>query len=329
MQRDKHEEEVVDVYEIAKDADLSSISKAVAEWKKKPKSAILEITDSEIYEESIEELVVPAGTTLTIRAGEGRRPVIQLAKPLVISSEGPAAKSGVTLEGLLVHCPKGKSTIIVKGRGLSFLNVNHCTLVPESEPGDAAKSIELDDVSDEMTLRIYRTISGRIVAQNTRATIEARDSIIDGKGQDKPAISFYRARIQSCTIFGKTNVAIMDLASDTIFTEPAIAERIQIGCVRFCYVPPGSRLGRRYRCQPSGTDANSQVRPYFVSERYGDPGYAQLHANTDREVAEGAHDGNEMGAFNHLMQRHRLANLESCLEEYMRFGMEAGVFLVT
>lgn len=329
LQRDKHEEGVIDVYEIAKGSNLSSISKAIAEWTKKPKSAILEITDSEVYEESIEELVIPAGTTLTIRAGEGRRPVIQLAKPLVISSEGPATKSGVTLEGLLVHCPKGKSTIIVKGRGLSFLNVSHCTLVPESEPGDAAKSIELDDVSDEMTLRIYRTISGRIVAQNTRATIEARDSIIDGKGQDKPAISFYRARIQSCTIFGKTNVAIMELASDTIFTEPAIAERIQIGCVRFCYVPPGSRLGRRYRCQPSGTDANSQVRPYFVSERYGDPGYAQLHANTDREVAEGAHDGNEMGAFNHLMQRHRLANLESCLEEYLRFGMEAGVFLVT
>src|SRR5690606_29023462 len=204
-----------------------------------------------------------------------------------------------------------------------------CTLVPEREPGATARSIELDDVSDEMVLKLYRTISGRIIAQNTRAMIEVRDSIIDGKGPDKPVISFYRARIQSSTILGKTSVVLMDLASDAIFSEPVIAERIQMGCVRFCYVPPGSRLGRRYRCQPSGSDANSQARPYFVSERYGDPGYAQLHANTDKEIAEGAHDGDEMGAFNHLMQRHRLANLESCLREYMRFGTEVGVFLVT
>ncbi len=328
LQRDTSEE--IDTYEITKKGKITSISQAIAEWKKKPTSAILEITDNDIYEESIEdELVIPPGTTLTIRAGEGKRPVITLAKPLVVSSEDPAVKSGMTLEGLLIHCPTSKSTIVVKGRGLSFFNVNHCTLVPEREPGATARSIELDDVSDEMVLKLYRTISGRIIAQNTRAMIEVRDSIIDGKGPDKPVISFYRARIQSSTILGKTSVVLMDLASDAIFSEPVIAERIQMGCVRFCYVPPGSRLGRRYRCQPSGSDANSQARPYFVSERYGDPGYAQLHANTDKEIAEGAHDGNEMGAFNHLMQRHRLANLESCLREYMRFGTEVGVFLVT
>jgi hypothetical protein len=72
-----------------------------------------------------------------------------------------------------------------------------------------------------------------------------------------------------------------------------------------------------------------EARPHFVSENFGQAGYAQLHTDTDREIIEGADDGNEMGVFNHLKQRHRLDNLSACLDEYLRFGLEAGVFLVT
>jgi hypothetical protein len=36
-----------------------------------------------------------------------------------------------------------------------------------------------------------------------------------------------------------------------------------------------------------------------------------------------------MGAFNFLQQGHRLKNLRSSLDEYLRFGLEAGVFFVT
>jgi hypothetical protein len=326
LQRDS--ETKVDVYEVAKKAEITSIRQAISEWKKKPASAVLEITDSDVYEESIDEVELPAGVTLTIRAGEGKRPAIRLSKPLVLSSAAPLDdNSGVVLEGLLVHCPANKPTLVVKGTDLSSVRVEHCTLVPEREAG-TARSIELDGVSDELTLRLHRTICGAIAAQNTRAALEAKDSIIDGKGE-RPAISIYRARIENCTVFGSTNVVLMELASNSIFSGPAIAERLQKGCARFCYVPAGSRLGRRYRCQPAEHTAGSEARPYFVSEHYGDPGYAQLHANSDREITEGADNGNEMGAFNHLLQRHRLANLEACLEEYLRFGMEAGVFLVT
>lgn len=327
LQRDT-KVEGADLYEIARNAAITSIGKAIEEWEKKPRSAVFEITDSDVYEESIDELTVPAGATLTIRAGEGKRPVIKLLKPLVLRSDAHEGKSGVTLEGLVVHCPESKSTLVVKGKGLSFVNVVHCTLVPERVPG-TARSIELDGVSDELTLRLERTICGSVASKNTRAALEAKDSIMDGKGE-RPAISFYRAKIECCTVFGSISVVLMDLASNSIFSGPAMAERLQKGCARFCYVPPGSRLGRRYRCQPAEHPATgTEARPYFVSERYGDPGYAQLHASSDREIAEGADNGNEMGAFNHLLQRHRLANLESCLEEYMRFGMEAGVFLVT
>jgi hypothetical protein len=36
-----------------------------------------------------------------------------------------------------------------------------------------------------------------------------------------------------------------------------------------------------------------------------------------------------MGVFNHLQQPQREANLRAALEEYLRFGLEAGLFYVT
>ena len=36
-----------------------------------------------------------------------------------------------------------------------------------------------------------------------------------------------------------------------------------------------------------------------------------------------------MGAFSFLKQPQRTANLQSNLEEYLRFGLEAGIFFVT
>jgi hypothetical protein len=62
---------------------------------------------------------------------------------------------------------------------------------------------------------------------------------------------------------------------------------------------------------------------------YGDPGYAQLHSRIDASIFEGADNGAEMGAFNHLLQPQRLKDLKHALDEYLRFGLEAGVFMVT
>jgi hypothetical protein len=118
--------------------------------------------------------------------------------------------------------------------------------------------------------------------------------------------------------------------------------------VRFCYVPDGSRVPRRYRCQPQlaidqraielsveplPTDERSlvlaRVRPEFTAEQYGRPGYAQLSLGCAPEIRTGAEDGSEMGAFDHLKQPQREANLRVSLEEYLRFGLETGLIFVT
>ncbi|MDB5732484.1 MAG: hypothetical protein JWQ03_2379, partial [Variovorax sp.] len=71
------------------------------------------------------------------------------------------------------------------------------------------------------------------------------------------------------------------------------------------------------------------IRPLFVSRRYGDPGYGQLEQRCAPQIGAGAESGAEMGAFEFLKQPQRLANLREALDEYLRFGLEAGLFFVT
>ena len=164
-----------------------------------------------------------------------------------------------------------------------------------------------------------------------------------GGGQPGPKTSIERS-----TIFGNTYVRELTLGSETIFTGPVITQRRQVGCTRFCFLPDGSRVPRRYCCQPdlalddyagkagkSSVDLLShaqqeaviaQVTPAFTSERYGEPEYGQLSLTCAEEIATGAEDGSEMGVFCQLKQPQRKANLGATLEEYLRFGLEAGIF---
>ena len=73
----------------------------------------------------------------------------------------------------------------------------------------------------------------------------------------------------------------------------------------------------------------ARVIPVFTSIHYGDPGYAQLHLRCPVEIRTGAEDGSEMGVFCHLKQPQRETNLRIRLEEYLPFGLDAGVIYVT
>ena len=71
--------------------------------------------------------------------------------------------------------------------------------------------------------------------------------------------------------------------------------------------------------------SSARIAPQFNSVRFGDPAYAQLDAGGGVEIFTGADDGNEMGAFHELREPQRITNLEVRLEEYLRFGLEAGI----
>jgi hypothetical protein len=167
---------------------------------------------------------------------------------------------------------------------------------------------------------------GESVYCQSDARLSVEDSVIDGKGEEE-AIMSRTATLEQATVFGKTLVDELSLASNSVLTDTVYAKMDQKGCVRFSYVPLGSRTPRKYKCQPSESSPDSE--PSFTSTVYGDPGYAQLHRNVDIEIFEGADNAAEMGAFNHLLQPQRMRDLKSALNEYLRFGLEAGVFLVT
>ncbi|MCU0503923.1 MAG: hypothetical protein MUC51_19555, partial [Anaerolineae bacterium] len=87
-----------------------------------------------------------------------------------------------------------------------------------------------------------------------------------------------------------------------------------------------------------------RLTPTFTATQYSDPAYGQLSLTCPGEIRTGAEDGSEMGAFSFLTgaedgsemgafsflkQAQRTANLQANLEEYLRFGLEAGIFYVT
>jgi hypothetical protein len=147
-------------------------------------------------------------------------------------------------------------------------------------------------------------------------------------------------RIENCTIRGKVNLAVLELASNTIFLGdlgpgndaqlwPAalFVQRRQEGCVRFCWLPPRARVPRRYECLPR--EGGPDVRPLFTSLRFGSAAYGQLGRFCDEAILRGADDESEIGAFHDLFQPQREAHLRTRLEEYLRFGLEAGIFFAT
>lgn len=167
--------------------------------------------------------------------------------------------------------------------------------------------------------------------------------------------------LERVTVLGPVHVKEFTLAAESIFTDPVWTLRRQAGCLRFCYVPPGSHTPRRFHCEPDlaiaaavhqaqvsrrppPTPAQVQVQvqvqtitsqvvgrlvPAFTSTRYGDPGYGQLSLTCPVEIRTGAEDGAELGAFGFLKQPQRIADLQSSLDEYLRFGLEAGIFFAT
>jgi hypothetical protein len=289
------------------------------------------------------------GSAIELRAALQVRPIVVPSGDLtIVGGEG----SEVTINGLLIG---GRIRVpLVDGGGrpnkLSLLRLRHCTLAPGPRPAilglpaEAAGPrlvIELADTRVE----IDDSIVGGIRAADT-AQVRITSSIVDATGPSEVAYAgLFDAdpgaplEILNTTVIGKLHTRVMTLASNCIFladvkagdgwTAPVIATRLQEGCTRFSYVPPGSRVPKPFHCQPASACAAARVRPVFTSRRYGDAGYGQLSPHCALEIRRGADDGAEMGAFHDLFQPQREGNVRTSLDEYLRFGLEAGVFFTT
>ena len=71
------------------------------------------------------------------------------------------------------------------------------------------------------------------------------------------------------------------------------------------------------------------LTPSLNRTRYGTPDYGQLAAACAAEIATGADDESELGAFHDLYQPQRAANLRARLDDSIPAGMDAGIINAT
>lgn len=318
--------------------EAATLEGALEAWKTSGRpDAVLEVADSGAH--AVGAVDVPDGHRLEIRAAEQQRPLVALRAPWKITLGAGAV---LRLDGLWIS---GSGLQLAPGDA-SRLLLRHCTLVPRD-----AVSLKAGPEALDHQVSLQRCVTGRVELPGDGSSLFVEDSIVDGAGGKAPAISAARARVLRSSVLGAAQLRMLELATDSIFSGELRVERRQQGCVRFCFLPLSSRTPRRYRCQPelalaerarrlglasAGALAPSErellarrVRPCFVSERFGEPGYAQLTASGPAAIAEGGEDGLEMGVWNHLLLPRRLACLRASLDEVLRFGLEAGILLAT
>jgi hypothetical protein len=310
---------------------------------------VVEIGDSGRYEETA--LAIDAsGRRVTLRAAVGARPTVFLDGDATISGDDAGT---VVLDGLLVtgaavevEAPAADES------GLGALELRHTTLVPglalgaDGRPTSSAPSLVVR--SPVAAVAVERSIVGGVRADRD-ARVRVTDSVLDATGETEVAFAAPdgtdyggRLTLEQVTLLGRVKADALALVSNSILLAevaegvnvsdwpgPVVARRRQEGCVRFSYVPPGSRTPRRYRCQPELEAGAARVEPILTSRRYGDPGYCQLADATSAAIREGADDESELGAFHHLYLPRREAHLRTRLDEHLRFGLEAGVFHAT
>jgi hypothetical protein len=287
------------------------------------------------------------GLEVVVAARNSVRPLVAATgtMSLDVRQRGRLEIDGLVISGGMLHlaaAADGETRELV---------LRHCTLVPgrtlktdgnANSPG--AISLRVDHPFAKVTL--IDCITGPLVmAPDVDVTI--KNCIIDAGAPDNVAYAGAPAggpggtlSVRESTIIGKLHARSITLASNSIFlaarkrapavdawTAPVIVERRQQGCLRFCFVPAGSITPRRYRCVPNAE--HPDVTPQFTSLRYGDPAYCQLRGVTDRAIRMGADDESEMGVLHDLYQPQREANLRIRLEEYLRFGLRAGIFYAT
>ncbi len=228
------------------------------------------------------------------------------------------------------------------------------------QPDEASLELGVAGLETHLT----RCIVGAI-RNHADARLEASDSLIDATDPTRLAYAEPdgstaggHLALDSCTLIGRVEAREIGTIANSILLArsvddeaPVRVSQRQHGCLRFSYVPAGSSVPHQYRCQPAlaiqqalqaakaqnpDLDASAQaaierevtarVQPGLRQQRYGRPAYGQLTLSTPQEIRQGAENEAEMGVYRHLYGPQRDTNLRIRLREYLRVGLEAGIF---
>ena len=344
---------------------FTTLAAALSDWAGPvhlKRDAIIAVEDSRTYAESL-SIEPRDGGWLAIEAVSGARPhllgdvvVTGIHEDASVTLSGLCVEGKLEVGGSLGHLRLLHTTLVP---GPKILGTGPET-GPTIEPSlIVAAGTTPSLLNEKLEVDLAFSITGPLDIPRHARALRLLDCIVTA---DPDAVAIGTTAevgpptaMERTSVLGATRVEAMLLASESILEGPVHCNRRQLGCIRFSYVRPGSRTPRRYRCQPdlqiqAEAEAAEQalgfpltdserdliaarvaawLRPAWTSRRYGQPGFAQLHEAAPAEIATGAEDGAEMGAFCHLKQPQRAANLRQRLEEYLPFGLDAGLLPVT
>jgi hypothetical protein len=151
------------------------------------------------------------------------------------------------------------------------------------------------------------------------------DAIVDPGGGAGSTIAAPGAAvgINGSTVLGGLTARTLS-ANNSILDGPALVAHRQVGCVRFSYVGPGSRVPRRFACVPAAEGGSAQP-PVYASTEPGSPSYLLLAAGGPSAFARGAEGDGEMGAYHHRQARLRVDATRRLLDPYVPVGLEIGI----
>jgi len=346
---------------------FGSLAGALAGWSDRVAAGgrwrgVIALADSRTYEEGALSIDVPAGCHLSIVGARwaglattlsddvqsrAARIVPELAPggvvphlrgTLTVSGSGaPEARGRLSLHGL--HLEGGVSC---PADALAELTLAHVTVVPEPTLGLRAVAVtDGAGGAEVLNLCLKRSILRGVTFAGT-GTASVDVCILDSGDHSGGALLAEDGAVTLCasTVRGAVTARTLS-ATDCLFTGAVTVARRQQGCVRFSFVPPGSRTPRRFRCQPDLAMGTAQhddalrerlaaaMFPDFVDTEPGLPAAFQLTSAAADAIRAGAEGGEEMGVWGHLRQPQRLDNLRISLATYLRFGLEAGAFLET
>jgi hypothetical protein len=298
---------------------------------------------------------------LEFRAQDGARPTVLLDGEFVVTGDSNSTlivngivfaarasmkPSGSTPMGL-VHVPLKRPS--GADNLLGTLTLTHCTLVPgwALAPSGAGDSTATPVQGSQPTLiaepsgvqiAAEFSITGPVWAASM-VMVSLCDSILDATGNTLVAYAALDGQsgggavtLLGCTVVGKVHAQVLTLVSNSIiwaalgpadtWASGLVADRLQIGCVRFSFLPYQAVTPRRFECVEHQL---ASEQPVFSATQYGQPAYLKLWACTDNSIRRGADDGGEMGAFHFVLAPLRENDLIIRLQEYVPVGLNAGL----
>lgn len=260
-------------------------------------------------------------------AVDGLRPA--LLGTLTVRGETDAA---LLLDGLMLD-----GDLVIDPGELASLTINQCTIA-------GAIRVSRGAGGDHRGLRVtvLRSLVGSIELAETVPQVTVRDSIVDpalaagsgafdasgapsapGGASDAVVGRGAHLVLDGVTVRGQVRVRTLQVSSSVCDGVVTVAHR-QVGCARYSYLGPGSRVPRRFRCVPA-TDASSAPGPSYLSDRPGDPWYLALSENTAVAIRRGGENGSEMGVHHHLARGVHLDAAARLVAPYLPVGVELGI----